>query len=239
MKDLDLPDVFAKARTQVELFDDFFHYGSGETLWTNLSADAGVTAFAEGDSENGRIQGATGATDNNEVMARSTNEFALFQADYNFVFESRIQFTEANTDDANVAVGLADAAGANLLSDDGGGDNINSSGVLIFKVDGGTVWRCACENNGTIVETASVQTAGVSSYQVLRIVGKAVDATNMEFTYFLDGEPLRDSNNRPIKHTLAYASATEMRLVAGYVKAGGANSETLNIDYCGFAARRG
>lgn len=197
-----------------------------------------MTAFAQSDAEFGVIQGATGATDNNEVMARSTNEVALFQTDSAMIFESRVQFTEVNTDDANVAVGLADAAAANLLSDDGGGDNINSSGALIFKVDGETVWRCACENNGTIRETQSVQTAGGASYQTLRIEVRAVDGTNLEICYFLDGKPLTDSNNRPIKHTLAYASATEMRLVAGYLKAGGANSETLNVDYCFFQQGR-
>ncbi|HYE19099.1 MAG TPA: hypothetical protein VEA69_11680 [Tepidisphaeraceae bacterium] len=241
MKDFKLPEVIASARSQYLLngtgIDDFDWYISPH-LWTNLASDAGVTAPAQSDAEYGVVTMLTGTTDNNEVMVRSTNEVALFQADYGFVYESRVQFTEAATSAANVAVGLANAAGANLLSDDGGGDNINSSGVLIFKVDGETTWRCACENNGTVKETASVQTAGGSSYQTLRIVGKAVDATNMEFTYFLDGLPLTDSNNRPIKHTLAYASATEMRVVAGYLKCGSTTEETLNLDYCAFASTR-
>jgi hypothetical protein len=237
-----LPDSFARIRRQFVFPmngpDDFMEYTSGD-IWTSLAADAGVTAPAEGDSEWGRVQMATGATDNNEVMVRSTNEVLLFQADGSFCFLSHIQYTEANTDDANVAVGLADAAGANLLSDDGGGDNINSSGVLIFKVDGETVWRCACEINGTVKETQSEQTAGGASYQELMILGKPVDGTNYEFTYFLDRLPLTDAtHHKQIKHTLAYASATEMRVVAGYVKAGGANSETLNIDYCGLVKTR-
>lgn len=217
--------------------DDFAYFVDSD-FWTSLAADGGSTAFAEGDAEHGRLQGATGATDNNEILLRSTNELALFQADGAFIYEARIQFTEANTDDANVAVGLADNAGANLLSDDGGGDNINSSGVLIFKIDGGTTWRCACENNATIVETASVQTAGGADYQVLTIVGKAISSNDYEFTYFLDHKPLTDSNNRKILHTLNYSSATDMRIVAGYVKAGSANSETLNLDYCAFGQRR-
>lgn len=239
MKTISFPDHFARIRYQTELFDDFHNYGSGESHWTNLAVDGGITAFAEGDSRNGRIQGATGATDNNEIACRSTNELGIFVADYAFIYEVRLQYTEANTDDANVAIGLADAAAANLLSDNGGGDNINDSGVLIFKVDGGTVWRTACEiAGGTPTETASVQTAGGSAYQVLRIEGKAVDATNMRFTYFLDGNSLTDSNNRPISHLYAYASATEMRLVAGYLKAGDTNSETLNLDYVLYAATR-
>lgn len=237
MKTISFPNQFARIRHTVEFVDDFHYYNSGD-FWTNLASDGGVTGFAEGDSRNGRIQGATGATDNNEITCRSTNEIAIFVADFSFVYEVRLQYTEVNTDDANIAMGLADAAAANVLGDDGAGDNINSSGVLIFKVDGGTVWRCAAEINGTIVETASVQTAGGSSYQVLRIEGKAVDATNMRFTYFMDGNPLTDSNNRPISHLLAYASATEMRLIGGYAKAGDTNTETLNIDYAAYAATR-
>lgn len=235
MKDFALSDLLAGARTRYRVFDDFDWFISPH-FWTGHS-EAG-TAFAQSDAEYGVIQGATSAADNIDFGCRSTNEVALFQADYSFVFESRIQYTEAATSAANVAVGLADAATTNLLGDDGAGDAINSSGALIFKVDGGTVWRCACENNATIVETASIQTAGGAAYQVLRIIGHAVEGTNMEFSYFLDDLPLTDSNNKPIKHTLAYASATEMRLVAGYMKSGSASAETLNVDYCGFESTR-
>ena len=237
MRDLQMPERLARVRYQYEFFDDFDWYISPH-FWTNLASDGGVTGFAQSDAEHGVIQGATGATNNNEIMVRGTNEIALFQADYSFIAEVRLQYTEANTDDANIAFGLADTAAANLLADNGGGDNINSSGVLIFKIDGGTVWRCASEINGTINEEVSVQTAGGASYQVLRIIGHAVDGTNMEFTYFMDGSPLTDSTNRPISHRLAYASATEMRLVACYAKAGSTNSETVNVDYCYFAHTR-
>lgn len=197
-----------------------------------------MTAFAQSDAHGGVISGSTGATDNNEIMVRSTNEVFKFQADAPFYFEVCLQYTEANTDDANVAVGLADAAGANLLVDDGGGAGINSSGVLIYKVDGGTVWRCNSENNAVVTDTVSIQTAGGSSYQRLGISGLAVDGTNYEIEFSLDGKPLTDSNNKAIKHTLAYASATEMRLVVAYVKAGSANSETVLVDYVHFNGKR-
>ena len=238
MRLLNTPRVLLDARQNFEIFDDFGYYNSGD-FWTNLAADGGVTGFAEGDSEFGRIQGATGATDNNEIACRSTNEVALFQADGTFILEVKFQYTEVNTDDANFAIGMADAAAANLLSDDGAGGNINSSGTLIYKIDGGSVWRCTAENNGTVRDTVSIQTAGsTSAYQTLTIEGRDVDGTNYEITYFLDGAALTDSSNDPIKHTLAFASATEMRLVAGYMKAGAANTETINLDYFYFRQKR-
>ena len=238
MRLLNFPRNLLDARQNFEVFDDFSNYGSAEANWTNLAADGGVTAFAESDAEHGRIQGQTAATNNNEIMARSTNEVALFQADGAMIFESRIQYSEANTDDANVAVGMGDAAGANVLLDDGAGVGSFNSAALIYKVDGGTVWRCGCINNGTTKDTVSVQTAGGSSYQTLTIEVRDIDGTNIEVTYFLDQKPLTDSNNKAIKHTLAFASATEMRLIAGYIKAGSANNETLNIDYTYFRGLR-
>jgi hypothetical protein len=222
---------------QYEKFDDFDWYISPH-FWTSLAADAGVSAPAATDAKNGVVSMSTGATDNNEVMVRSTNEVALLQSDCTLIFEARIKFAEANGDDANVAVGMADAAGADLLLDNGAGDNIANSGVLIYKVDGETTWRCACKNGSTVRRTTSTFTAGGSSYQTLRIIGRPVDGSNYEFTYFVDDTQLMDSNGSKIKHTLSFASATEMRLVAGYLKAGGATSETLLLDYCSFVAGR-
>ena len=240
MKTLSFPDHYARMRYQFELFDDFDWLISPHR-WTNLAADGGVTGFATGDTKYGVLQGATGATNNNEIAIRSTNALALFAADYAFVFEVRLQYTEANTDDANVAIGLADAAGADLLTDNGAGSGIANTGVLIYKVDSyssGNFWRAIATNNATSKATDSVQTASGASFVVLRIEGKAVDQSNMQFRYFLDDLPLTDSNNRPINHQLAFASAVVMRLVPNYLKAGGANSETMNVDYVLFASTR-
>lgn len=233
------PTALLDARLFFQIFDDFTNYGSGEENWTNLAADGGVTGFAESDAEHGVIQGQTGATDNNEIAVRSTNEVALFQADGTIIYETRLQWSEAATDDSNVAGGIADAAGANLLSDNGGGDNINDSGALIFKIDGGTVWRCAARTaGGTASEDASDTTAGGTSYQTLTIEARDVDGTNIEVTYFVDQVQLKTTDNVKIRHLLAFASATEMRIVPGYWKAGSANNETGNIDYTYFAQLR-
>lgn len=224
-------------RGQFTIWDDFAYYTSAET-WTNLAADGGVTAFAHSDAVGGVIVGQTAATNNNEIGIFTTAECFLLAADRPLYGCALLQWTEANTDDANVAFGFADAAGANLLSDDGGGDNINSTGILIFKVDGETTWRVAAENNGTIRETLSTKSSSSTAYQLLEIFGHSVNGTDYEFTYYVDGLPLlADGTNRPITHTLAYASATEMDFGA-YIKAGSANNETLNIDFLGASIGR-
>lgn len=223
------PDFLGRS-DQFELYDDFLWYVSPH-LWTSLAADTNTAVAIDADGESGVLSIGTGdATDNNEAGTFTTNELFKFAADRPLCAEARIQFTEINTSAANVAFGFADAGGADLLGDDGAGDAIANSGALIFKVDGETVWRAACENNGTVRETQSTTTAGGSSYQTLRIESRDMGDGNQEITYFVDGQPLRDSNGKQIKHTLAHASATQMDLGV-YAKAGAANTLTVLVDY--------
>lgn len=208
--------------------DEFLYYVDGD-LWTVLNADGG-SAAEDADGVGGIFTMATGTTDNDEVAIATSNELFLFVAGKPAWCYGRIQWSEANTDDANVAFGWADALGANLLSDNGGGDNITNTGALIFKIDGETTWRCASENNGTITESVSNTTAGGSSYQELEIEAQEFTTLACVITYKVDGVYLRDSTtNEVIKHTLLYASATQMDFGV-YAKAGGGNAETVNID---------
>jgi hypothetical protein len=208
---------------------DFIRFIDAD-LWTALAADSGASVAIDPDGVGGLLLITTGATDNNEAAIATTNELFLFAANKPFWVEGRVQYAEAATDDANIAFGLADAMGANLLSDNGGGDNINSSGALIFKVDGGTVWRFATTNNSVTTETVSQQTAGGSSFQTIRIEVHDDGPSNVMVVPLVDGKYLTDSNNNTIKHRVAVASATEMDYGA-YAKAGGGNSEVLTVDY--------
>lgn len=229
--------VLQKARLDYELFDDFFWYISPH-MWTSLAADANSSVAIDADDPGGVVVINTGdSVDNNEAALPTTNELVVWAADKPWYAEARIQYSEINTSAANVAFGFADAMGANLITDDGAGVGINSSGALIYKLDGGTVWRANTENNSVTTDTVSTSTAGGSSYQRLGIESIPVDGTNHEVTFFLDGRPLRDSNNRAIKHTVAYASATDMDFGV-YAKAGAANALTVKVDYVYFCRRR-
>ena len=225
-----------KARLDFELFDDFLWYISPH-LWTSLVADTGSTCAIDADGVGGIVQLGTDTTDNDETCLASTNELALFAADKPFYAECRLQYTELTGNAANVAFGFADALGADQITDNGGAAAINSSGALIYKLDGGTVWRCNSENNAVATDTVGIQTAGGASYQTLAIEVVPVDATNVEITYFVDTRPITDSRNRPIKHTVAYASATEMDFGV-YMKTGTTEALTVNVDYIYFARRR-
>lgn len=218
-----------REKADMIICDDFQWYVSPH-LWTNLAADAGVTAPAVGDSAFGLLSGATGATDNNEIAFRTTNELFLMAAGHPMWCYGRLQYAEANVDDANVAFGFANAIGANLLVDDGAGVKTTGNYALIYKVDGETKWRARSRNSTQTTDNQSLATAGGSAFQEFEIRIEEFSSLQCSISYLVDGLYLRDSTTGDIiVHRLDYASATEMNL-GGYLKAGGANSETLVAD---------
>lgn len=221
---------FPQARLEMDTLVVADHFASFATggVWTDVSADTGATV-AGTDAVGGVVALTTGATDNNEALLKTTQELFKFDPDKDISGLFRVQFAEAATDDANVAVGFADGPDTDFLADDGAGDAINASGAIIFKLDGETVWRCATKNNSVTTETQSTTTAGGSAYQLLEIRVTRRDSASVWVSFLCNNVPLRDSNNIDIKHAVATASATEMDCRA-YNKAGGANSEVLNVD---------
>lgn len=202
------------------------------TSWVSTLTDSGTASV--GDAANGimALVASDGTVaDNDEAYLESPNETFLFAANKPILFEALVQFTEANTDDANIIAGLKDAVAANTLLDDGGGPAASYSGVCFFKVDGGTKWQVECSLAGTQLTNTTDVTAGGSAYQRLTIQVEPYSSTNAYVTYFINGQQCRDNTTGlPIIHDLVYTSATEMQVCFG-VKNGGTNLETLNVDW--------
>ena len=237
MKLMNPSPTLLRARNNFEIFDDFLNYVTTD-LWTSDTTDDNDVAPAVGDAEHGILTLSATTDDNEETGVFSTRELALFQADCTMVFETRLQYAEAATSAANVAVGMCDAPNIDdWITDNGGALATSGSGMAIYKLDGGTVWRGNVEINGTVKDDASTQTAGSASYVRLTLEARAVDATNLEVMYFLDDLPLLLSTGRPILHTIAYASATEMNLQL-YLKIGSTTTETVLVDYVYYGCTR-
>lgn len=227
---LTLPDEFLYGQRNFGFHEDFLEFVSGD-LFTDTSADTGA-AVANIDGAGGLVTLTTGGTDNNECYLLTTKELFKFANDKPLVFETRLQYAEANTDDANVAFGFMNAVGANSILDDGGGPKADYSGAVFFKVDGGTRWQVE-SSLGTSQTTTDltaansrdrlVKTAGGSAYQTFRIEVITTSSTTAEVSFYIDGTLVA-------KHELTYTSATEMMAFVG-VKAGGANSEVVTVDY--------
>ncbi len=231
---VDKHDAF-KLRRTVGIFDDFL-WAITAHQWTTLVADGGSVAV--GDAANGVVVLTTGGTDNNEVALKTTAEVFKVLADKPLMAECKLKYTEANTDDANIYFGFADALGADMMVDNGAGPKVSYSGAGFYKVDGGTAWKVITSLGTTqqISTTAIVPGGGV--WQTLKVEVRMVDATQAEATFWIDDQQCLDAVTlKPIKHVFTYTSATEMQL-GWAVKAGGSNAEVVNVDYVGAEALR-
>ena len=221
------PDAL-KFRDQHEIWDDFTDDTVAEH-WVK-TGDASST-FAVGDAVGGIMTVTPGsATDEDECYVESPNETFKIATGKPLVFEALVQFTEAVAGTANVIAGIMSAVGADTLVDAGAGPKTTFDGAVIYKVDGGTVWRCRSSVGATNTDSVSTTTAGGAAYQRLRIEWHDYTATQAQITFEVDGVRLVDSRGLPIVHTVLFASATEMQLALG-VKNGTTTQESLLVDY--------
>ena len=210
--------------------NDFSHY---VTLHGGATVASDSGTVAAGDGANGIlvITPSDGTVaDNDESYFKGANETFLMANNRTICFLARAQYAEANTDDANIILGLLNAVVANHLLDDGGGPVATFSGFCFYKVDGATVWSVRSSLGTTKTTTVTNITAGGAAYHTFEIQFTALTATVGEVVFLYDGQICRDANNLPIKHSITYTSATEMQVCLG-VKNGGANLEVLNVDY--------
>lgn len=215
----------ARLLNQVFGIEDDFLVDLDTTKWTTTASDSG--AITVGDTVGGRASMAPSdgtVADNDEIYLLSANENFLFANKKAIWFEARIQFTEANTDDANIAVGLMNAVAANAILDDGAGPKASYSGAVIYKVDGETVWRCQNSVGTSRTTTVTTTTAGGSSFQTLQIEVRPQGTGFYDVVFWIDGVEVAKHKDQ------ALGSPTEMQVFAG-VKNGGANLETLVVDY--------
>ncbi len=217
---LDKPDEL-KLRRQFGLFDDFDAYTSGQR-WASVS-DAGASIAIDGDAVGGVLAIATNGSDNDEAYVKTAAELFQFASDQPLRFETRIQFSEAATNAANLVVGLISSAGADSILDDGAGPKADYSGAVFYKIDGETTWSCESSLGTTQESSATSVSAGASSFYTLRIEFVPTTSTQGTLVFFID-------DIQVASHNYSFVGATEMSIVLG-VKSGTAQTETINVDY--------
>lgn len=225
-----LPDAALKMQRQHGFADDFYEEGG---IWATTATDSGTSTV--GDAVGGTVVLAPSdgtVADNDEIYFHQTVESFKFADGKAIEGECRIQFTEANTDDANVIVALLNGWAADALQDNGAGVKANASGVGFFKVDGGTNWKVFFSDSTTqeIVELTAAnsldgtaKTAGGASYQRLGFKVLA-NGTRLECQFFIDDVLVYKI------HDKTFANATEMEFGIG-AKNGAANNESIVVDY--------
>lgn len=228
-------------------FSDDFTESSITSRWNTLAADSGATVATSASIANGAVVLTTGGTDNNEAHIYS-NAIGSLASGKNMLALARLQYSEAATDDANVLFALFSGAGtANMLIDDGGGPVASFTGAGFYKVDGGTRWQFRSSVTTTPTTTDLEYTAGGSGYVTLGIELIPFSSTEFWAIPWIDtagGNNLiqcraygASPRTPSVKHRVTYSGTTALRYFVG-VKAGGANSEVVNLDLAQFAKKR-
>lgn len=237
MKTLELSQSLEAQRRNVEWFEDFLEDLDAAKI-TNTKDGTATTAV--GDAANGLVTLTTAATDNNENYLLSVNESFLIAADAPLIAECRVLIAQGNTDDLNFAFGFMNAVGANALQDNGAGPKATYSGAVFYMVDGDTLLNVSYNDAGTaktrrleadLSLTNEDETGASASYQTLRIEIRPKTSAYCDVLFFRDGSLVAKFTDQ------AYANAEAMMVFVG-IKAGGANDETLVVDYLLAAQRR-
>lgn len=224
-------DMLAARGYTFEYFDDFEKgYDQTATVGDYAEVHDGTPATDIGDASHGVMSLATGATDNNETYISSMHEIYLFETDKYAFFEARVKLTEANTDDANIIVGLSDTVAADSLVDNGAGPMASYDGCVFFKVDGTMTWQFETSNAATQATNTSVGTYASATWYRLGFFYDYNDGVTASVTPYLDGVAGTAKD-------LTIAGLAEMHILFG-AKAGGANAETLLVDYVHLVAER-
>lgn len=215
----------------VFVFDDFTADQS-DINYVDTVTDTG-TVLA-GDDVNGVVTllaSDVTVADNDEAYIATPNEIFKFGVDSPFYGRCRLKFTETAAGILSVAFGFQNAVGADSIVDNTGLPKVTGSTVAIYKTDGSSVWKCVSSCNGTATHSTSTAAAVGATWYVLEIHVMDFDNVTMEVAFMVDGEYLRDSNNIPISHRVAIASATEMQMFAGVKLGAITNNDPLLVDY--------
>ncbi len=207
---------------QCTFFDDFFTYDNTATVggYAEVSDSGTIAAI---DASNGVLSFATGGTAQNETYVSTLQEIFLFQTDKNGFFEIGFTHTEANTNDANLIFGLSDNAAANFLQDAGAGPAASFDGAVFYKLFDELVWNFMASNATVQDSETSISASTTGVYTRLGFKYEFKDGVTASITPFVNGVAGTAVD-------LTISGLAEMHIVMG-AKAGGANAETVLVDY--------
>ncbi len=228
--------------------DDFETY-TDTALWTKTASDGGSSVALATTNLTlgyGVLTLTTGATLNNKCNIATTSKLFKMLSDQQLYLEAKVLWNEANTNNANIAFGVADSMTTTLLQDSNGAPLFNSDGAMIYKQGGQLFWGAASNvNSGTIKNDVSTYSSalGSSKWQRLGISINPISTTRVEISYTVNDLPLfsNSSSTRPgmniIKHVWDATTTAQLSAFV-FVKAGSGSSEVLQLDYAGWAFRR-
>lgn len=233
MNVLDLKNHVAVQRQAHGFFEDFNYFTTVHNGWTTVASDSGTIVGSDAAGGILQLNPSDGTVaDNDETYLKRTQETFKFAENKPIYFGAYVKFTEANTDDANVFVGMKDAIAANTIVDNGGMAT-SFSGMAFYKKDGETQWRAIVSLGSTQSEvllsaantvTKQGYTAG-GSYQKLEIEFQPKTSALADIVFRIDGTVVYKFVD------FTYTSATEMQAGFGMKNGADTNVEQLLVDW--------
>ncbi len=209
----------ADLATEFLLFDEFTKL---DTVQWSAVNDGATGTNAVVDRKGGWVNIVTAGADNDYHYLTSAGEHFIFDATTPVLFQAKVRLTEANTDDANIVIGLTDTVTAGILVNDGAGVATSFDGALFYKVDGGSSWKFTTSNASAQTTTTPVAFTSGADY-VVGFVYSPMDGVTGKIQPFINGVAYTP-------HNITISGLEEMHVILG-VKAGGTSAETLGVDY--------
>lgn len=198
------------------LFDDFMKLDTD--LWSSITNN-NMSCCQLSSTIRGILNVKSGSADNNYHLITTKKPIIAFDTGKQSYIKAKVSLTEANTDDANIIFGVSSVTSAGNLIDDAGGPAATYDGAVFFKVDGGTVWQAEYSDAGTQTTDTNCKAFTTATDYVLEIWYDG--RTTVSFC--IDDVEVHTA-------TVIPANLDDMYIIFG-VKAGGANQETLSVDY--------
>ena len=231
--------------------------GSGALAVTETSADGkwlctgdtGSTIAVTSDVAGGEVVITNDATDEDMPLLRSFAKVFTFAAGKACTFMIRAKYTEANTDDANIFMGLSDVATTNLMVDADAGPATTFDGAGFYKAGSSDNWAVITSNATTQTKTVTDVDASSDNtgYYTFRCDIRPVSSLAADVIFWIDTGNVagsvpsgstfvqcRETGANPrtpsIKHSILFSGLEPMYFVAG-IKNGSGTAETLTLDY--------
>jgi hypothetical protein len=218
----------------VVLVDDFVRGLDTTNTWNTVLSTSATAAAAAG------IVTLTnaGTTANDEVYLFSRQALFTPGSNHNAYLTAYIQWTEQNTNQANVFFGIMSGVASGALVSGNGGMRTTGTCIGLHKVGGGTNWIAHAQNpsgsTSTLDDLSTTQAGNSATYTKLEIEIMAQYGSTAEISYRVENVLLRYNNNNQqvIKHQLDLTSLAAAELCV-LLRAGttATNAESLLIDY--------
>ena len=221
-----------------ELYDDFQKLDTVAStgLWQSVNDGATGTLALVAATVDGRINIPTAAAANDYQLLATQQKIFKFAANKPLWFEATVQCTEANTNNANWAVGLSSITTTGFMTDTNGGLPATWDGAVWYKTGGALALGFASSAASSAVTkvTPNVTPNDTATYAsatdyTLGFHFDPNDGTTGYITPYYNGKPCLTTGGVIYRQPIALSGLGTMYPILT-MKAGSTSAETLQVD---------